>query len=68
MQADHGNRCAAPYLHAMSGFAWNADLVRARLKDAPALKYSNLDPNSRRPEDLKAPEPLVLAVRPYLIA
>ena len=98
-QADPGNRYAAPYLHAMNGFAYNADLVRARLKDAPldsldmlfkpevlahladcgvsfldspddvlelALKYLRLDPNSHRPEDLKAAERAVLAVRPYI--
>lgn len=34
-QADPGNRYAAPYLHAMNGFAYNADLVRARLAGAP---------------------------------
>lgn len=98
-QADPGNRYAAPYLHAMNGFAYNADLVRARLEDAPldsldmlfkpevmkhladcgvsfldspddvlelALKYLTLDPNSHRPEDLKAAEQAVLAVRPYI--
>jgi putrescine transport system substrate-binding protein len=98
-QADPGNRYAAPYLHAMNGFAYNADLVRARLANAPvdsldmlfkpevvahladcgvsfldspddvlelALKYLRLDPNSHRPEDLKAAERAVLAVRPYI--
>ncbi len=98
-QADPGNRYAAPYLHAMNGFAYNADLVRARLKDAPvdsldmlfkpgvlahladcgvsfldspddvlelALKFLKLDPNSHRPEDLKAAERLVMSVRPYI--
>ena len=34
-QADPGNRYAAPYLHAMNGFAYNAALVRARLPQAP---------------------------------
>jgi putrescine transport system substrate-binding protein len=34
-QADPGNRYAAPYLHAMNGFAYNVELVRARLPDAP---------------------------------
>ena len=34
-QADPGNRYAAPYLHAMNGFAYNAPLVRARMPDAP---------------------------------
>jgi len=98
-RADPGNRYAAPYLHAMNGFAYNADLVRARMPDAPldsldmlfkpavtarfadcgvsfldspddvlqlALKYLGLDPNSHRPEDLRAAERLVLAVRPYI--
>ena len=32
---DPGNRFAAPYLHAMNGFAYNVSLVRARLPDAP---------------------------------
>src|SRR5262249_33438042 len=98
-QADPGNRYAAPYLHAMNGFAYNVALVRARLPDAPvesldmlfkpqvlahftdcgvsfldspddvlqlALKYSGIDPNSHRPEDLKRAEQLVMAVRPYI--
>jgi putrescine transport system substrate-binding protein len=98
-QADPGNRYAAPYLHAMNGFAYNADLVRSALANAPvdsldmlfkpqlvsrladcgvsfldsaddvlelALKYLGLDPNSHRPEDLKAAERLVLSVRPYI--
>ena len=34
-QADPGNRYAAPYLHAMNGFAYNVDLIRARMPDAP---------------------------------
>lgn len=34
-QADPGNRYAAPYLHAMNGFAYNVALIRARLPDAP---------------------------------
>ena len=34
-RADPGNRYAAPYLHAMNGFAYNAPLVRARMPDAP---------------------------------
>jgi putrescine transport system substrate-binding protein len=33
--ADPGNRYAAPYLHAMNGFAYNRELVRARLPNAP---------------------------------
>jgi len=33
--ADPGNRYAAPYLHAMNGFAYNVDLVRARMAGAP---------------------------------
>ncbi len=37
MQArfDPGNRFAAPYLHAMNGFAYNVSQVRAHLQDAP---------------------------------
>jgi putrescine transport system substrate-binding protein len=34
-RVDPGNRYAVPYLHAMNGFAYNVDLVRARLPDAP---------------------------------
>jgi putrescine transport system substrate-binding protein len=34
-QVDPGNRFGVPYLHAMNGFVYNADLVRARLPDAP---------------------------------
>jgi putrescine transport system substrate-binding protein len=33
--ADPGNRYAAPYLHAMNGFAYNRELIRARMPDAP---------------------------------
>jgi putrescine transport system substrate-binding protein len=33
--ADPGNRYAVPYLHAMNGFAYNVDLIRARLPQAP---------------------------------
>src|SRR5579862_2817051 len=34
-KADPGNRYAAPYLHAMNGFAYNDSQVRARMADAP---------------------------------
>ncbi len=34
-QADPGNRHAVPYLHAMNGFVYNVDLVKARMPDAP---------------------------------
>jgi putrescine transport system substrate-binding protein len=34
-QVDPGNRFAVPYLHAMNGFAYNVDLVKARMPDAP---------------------------------
>ena len=97
--ADPGNRYAVPYLHAMNGFAYNVDLVRARMPDAPtdslamifdpkviarfadcgvtfldsaedviqlALAYLHRDPNSRRVEDLRAAEQLLMAVRPYV--
>ncbi len=33
--ADPGNQYAVPYLHAVSGFAYNVDMVRKRLADAP---------------------------------
>ncbi|HET7198893.1 MAG TPA: extracellular solute-binding protein, partial [Burkholderiales bacterium] len=94
-----GNRYAAPYLHAMNGFAYNIELIRKRLPDAPldsldmlfkpqvvsrfadcgvsfldspddvlqlALRYSGIDPNSHRPEDLATAEHVVAAVRPYI--
>ncbi len=32
---DPGNRYAMPYVHAINGFAYNADMVRARMPDAP---------------------------------
>jgi putrescine transport system substrate-binding protein len=34
-QADPGNRYAVPYLHAMNGFVYNVDMVKARMADAP---------------------------------
>jgi putrescine transport system substrate-binding protein len=34
-QADPGNRYAVPYLHAMNGFVYIVDLVKARMPDAP---------------------------------
>lgn len=33
--ADPGNRYAIPYLHSISGFAYNIDMIRARMPDAP---------------------------------
>jgi len=32
---DPGNRYAMPYLHAISGFAYNTDMVQSRMPDAP---------------------------------
>lgn len=34
-KADPGNRYAMPYLHAMNGFVYNIDLIKARMPDAP---------------------------------
>jgi putrescine transport system substrate-binding protein len=34
-QVDPGNRYAVPYLHAMNGFVYEVDAVRARMPDAP---------------------------------
>ena len=34
-QADPGNRYAVPYLHAMNGFIYNIDMIKARMPDAP---------------------------------
>ncbi len=97
--ADPGNLHAMPYLHAINGFAYNVDMIRARMPDAPvdsldmifkpevvarfadcgvtlldsaedvlqlAMRYLHLDPNSTRPEDFKAAEQLLLAIRPYV--
>jgi putrescine transport system substrate-binding protein len=33
--ADPGNRYAVPYLHSINGFAYNIDMVRARMPNAP---------------------------------
>jgi putrescine transport system substrate-binding protein len=33
--SDPGNRYAMPYLHAVNGFAYNVDLIKARMPDAP---------------------------------
>ena len=32
---DPGNRYALPYLHAINGFAYNVEMIRARMPDAP---------------------------------
>ena len=32
---DPGNRYAMPYLHSINGFAYNVDMIRARMPDAP---------------------------------
>lgn len=34
-RADPNNRYAVPYLHSINGFAYNVDMVRARMPDAP---------------------------------
>ncbi len=34
-KADPGNRYAVPYLHAMNGFIYNVDMIKARMPDAP---------------------------------
>lgn len=34
-QADPGNAYAMPYLRHINGFAWNPDMIRARMPDAP---------------------------------
>jgi putrescine transport system substrate-binding protein len=34
-KSDPGNQYAVPYLHAINGFAYNVDLIRARMLDAP---------------------------------
>ncbi len=45
-EVDPGNRFAVPYLHAMNGFAYNVDLVKARLPNAPTDSLAMIfDPN-----------------------
>jgi len=34
-RVDPGNRYAVPYLHAMNGFAYNVDMIKARMANAP---------------------------------
>jgi putrescine transport system substrate-binding protein len=34
-EADPGNRYAVPYLHSMNGIAYNVDMVKARMPNAP---------------------------------
>src|ERR1700676_4466645 len=96
---DPGNLHSVPYLHAINGFAYNVDMIKARMPNAPvdsldmifkpeivakftdcgvtlldsaadtlvlAMKYLGLDPNSTKREDYKAPEDLLLKVRPYI--
>jgi putrescine transport system substrate-binding protein len=88
-------------MHSINGFAYNIDMIKARMPNAPldsldmlfkpeiiskfadcgisfldsaedvlqlALNYLHLDPNSTKPEDFKAAERLILAVRPYIRA
>ncbi len=98
-QFDPGNAHTVPYLHGVNGFAYNMDLIKARMPNAPVdsldmifkpeivskfadcgvsfldnaedvlqlgLNYLQLDPNTDKPEDFKAVEKLLLAVRPYV--
>jgi putrescine transport system substrate-binding protein len=34
-RSDPGNRYAVPYLHSINGFAYNVDMIRTRMPDAP---------------------------------
>ena len=96
---DPGNMHAVPYMHSINGFAYNVDMIKARMPNAPldsldmlfkpeviakfadcgvsfldsaedvlqlALNYLHLDPNTTQPQDFKAAERLILAVRPYI--
>jgi putrescine transport system substrate-binding protein len=96
---DPGNVYSVPYMHGIDGFAYNVDMVKARMPNAPldsldmlfkpevvarfadcgvtfldsaadtlllALQYLGLDPNTKKPEDYKAAEQLLLKVRPYV--
>src|SRR6267154_2214003 len=75
-QADPGNRHAMPYLKHVNGFAYNVDLIRARMPDAPldSLDMIFKPEIVRRFADcgvtfLDQPEDgLLLAVRPYIRA
>src|ERR1019366_5056590 len=33
--SDPGNRYAVPYMHAVNGFAYNVDMIKARMPNAP---------------------------------
>ena len=45
-RADPGNRYAVPYLHAMNGFVYNIDEIKARMPDAPVDSLAMLfDPH-----------------------
>jgi putrescine transport system substrate-binding protein len=96
---DPGNVYSAPYMWGSTGFAYNVDLVKERIPDAPldsgamifdpavlskladcgvsfldsptdvipmALVYLGHDANSTDPEELRAAEALLTAVRPYV--
>jgi putrescine transport system substrate-binding protein len=96
---DPGNAHTVPYLHGVNGFAYNVDMIKARMPNAPvdsldmvfkpeiiskfadcgvsfmdnaedvlqlALNYLHLNPNTENPQDFKAAEKLLLAVRPYI--
>lgn len=98
---DPGNLHSAPYMHAINGFAYNVDMIKARMPNAPvdsldmifkpeivskfadcgvtlsdsaadtlmlAMRYLGLDPNSKKREDYKAAEELLMKVRPYIRA
>jgi len=96
---DPGNLYAAPYMWGSTGFAYDVDLVKQRIPDAPvdsgamlfdpavlakladcgvsfldspsdvipmALVYLGHDANSTDPDQLRAAEALLAAVRPYV--
>jgi putrescine transport system substrate-binding protein len=39
---DPGNAHAVPYLHSINGFAYNTDLIKARMRDAPVASLDML--------------------------
>jgi putrescine transport system substrate-binding protein len=44
--SDPGNRYAVPYLHAVNGFTYNVDMIRARMPNAPLDSLAMIfDPN-----------------------
>ncbi|TLY59863.1 MAG: extracellular solute-binding protein [Gammaproteobacteria bacterium] len=70
---DPGNQYAVDYMWITSGVGYNAGDIRARLPEAPTDSWRMLfdpvlvsRPNSNSPDDLKAAEQVLRAMRPYV--